>query len=486
MGMDAIVRGVVSGTGAEVDANGNLKVTMPQVETQAGYVSIQAEVDDGEVTGARVLRQPNASIFNRLSVGIDTPQFSSYFNASAQNTSIWRSAVTTFTTAQANGYLILNNGAVTTTGAAAIYQTYRTFTMVGQGPMVFEFSEFRSIVMPTNSVAEVGLFAANLGSTPFTPGDGVYFRFNAASGLLGVLNYNGTEFSTTLLAPGAMVVNDNTTYRIVINHYRIEFWGASSTSDPRILLGIIPVPSSNGPPFQALSAPISIRMAFTGTAGAAVQLKIANAVVAQQDLNTGKAYPDQQAGMGLIAAQGQDGGTMGSTAGYANNLAAGAGATMTNTTAALGTGLGGQFSALPTLAVGTDGIVCSYQNPAGSVTQTPRTMYVTGIQIQGAVTTALTGGPVLYAYSVAFGSTALSLTTAEGIATKAPRRIALGYETYAATAAVGVTGAGVSMRFATPIAVNAGEFVVIAAKNQGVVTTVGVITFLVTFDAYME
>ena len=36
---------------------------------------------------------------------------------------------------------------------------------------------------------------------------------------------------------------------------------------------------------------------------------------------------------------------------------------MTNTTAALGTGLGGQFSALPTLAVNTDGIICSYLNP---------------------------------------------------------------------------------------------------------------------------
>ena len=52
--------------------------------------------------------------------------------------------------------------------------------------------------------------------------------------------------------------------------------------------------------------------------------------------------------------QGQTGQTLGSTALYTNNLAAGAGAVMTNTTAALGSGLGGQFSALPTLAVGTD------------------------------------------------------------------------------------------------------------------------------------
>jgi len=382
--------------------------------------------------------------------------------------------------------ICLNNSAVTTSASAAIYQTYRTFALYGQGPLIFEFSELRSIVPPANSTVEVGLFAANLGSTPFTPGDGVYFRFNSAAGLSGVLNYNGTEFAVALVAPASMVLNDNTTYRIVVNHYRIEFWGATATSDPRILLGVIPVPSSNGPPFQALAAPISIRQYFSGTAGAAVQLKIANVVVAQQDLNTGKPYPDQQTGMGLIVSQGQDGGTLGTTAKYANNLAAGAGVAMTNTAASLGTGLGGQFDALPTLAAGTDGIVCSYQNPAGSVTQTPRTMYITGVRIQSAVTTVLVGGPVLYAYSLAYGHTAVGMTTGEAIATKAPRRIPLGFEAFPAAAAADTVGAGVYIPFVSPVPVNAGEFIAVCAKNLGTVTTTGVITFLVTFDGYME
>jgi hypothetical protein len=52
--------------------------------------------------------------------------------------------------------------------------------------------------------------------------------------------------------------------------------------------------------------------------------------------------------------QGQTGQTLGSTALYTNSQAAGAGAAMTNTTAALGSGLGGQFAALPTLAISTD------------------------------------------------------------------------------------------------------------------------------------
>jgi len=472
---------------ANVDTNFNLKVALPQLEAQSGYVTLNAELDEGEVLGSRTFRQPNASIMNRLAVGTDTLEFSDYFNASAQNTTIWRSAATTFTTSQANGYLTLNAAAVTTVNAAAVYQTYRTFTMFGQQPLMFEFSEFRSIVMPTNAIAEIGLFACNLGSTPFTPGDGVYFRFNPGSGLVGVLNYNGSELTTTLLAPAALVLNDNTSYRIIINHYRIEFWGASATSNPRILLGVIPVPSANGPPFQSVAAPASIRMAFIGgAAGSAVQLKIANIVVVQQDTNIGKPHPNRMAGMGLIASQGQNGGTLGTTALYTNSLAAGAGAAMTNTTAALGSGLGGQFTTTPTLAAGTDGIVCSYQVPAGGVTQTPRTLNITGVRIQGAVAASLTGGPVLYAYSLAYGHTAVSMATAEAIAAKAPRRIPLGFETYVVTAAAGVIGTGVYMPFTTPIVINAGEFVAIVAKNLGTVTTVGTITLLVTFDGYYE
>lgn len=63
--------------------------------------------------------------------------------------------------------------------------------------------------------------------------------------------------------------------------------------------------------------------------------------------------------------QGLSGGTMGSLASYANNANPTA-AVPTNTTAALGTGLGGQFWETDTLAVNTDGIIDSYQVPAAS------------------------------------------------------------------------------------------------------------------------
>jgi hypothetical protein len=255
-----------------------------------------------------------------------------------------------------------------------------------------------------------------------------------------------------------------------------------------VYLGVLATPAGNGQPGSSVSFPLSTRLYFPGVAGAAWAPKISNTAVVAIDTQAGLPEPILNCTSGLQGYQGQNGGTMGTTALYSNSLAAGAGAAMTNTTAALGTGLGGQFSALPTLAAGTDGIVCSYQNPAGTTSAPGRVLVITGVSVQGSVTTVLAGGPVLYAYSLAYGHTAVSLATAEAALTKAPRRIALGQETYAATAAVGVLGspAGISRQFISPIVVNPGEFVAVVAKNFGTVTTTGVITFLVTFDCYWK
>jgi hypothetical protein len=71
---------------------------------------------------------------------------------------------------------------------------------------------------------------------------------------------------------------------------------------------------------------------------------------------------------------------------------------------------------------------------------------------------------------------------------KAPRRIALGAETYSATnAAVGTVGSpeGVYMAFNSPIAINPKEWVAICMKNVGtVVSTTGVVVVAVMFDSY--
>jgi hypothetical protein len=114
-------------------------------------------------------------------------------------------------------------------------------------------------------------------------------------------------------------------------------------------------------------------------------------------------------------------------------------------------------------------------------------LVITGLKIRGVVTTVLAGGPIIALWSLAYGHTAVSLATTEAAGTKAPRRIALGIQMWAVNAAVGaVDDKEISVQFQSPIYVQPGEFVQTVLKNVGTVTTTGVITFLVTFDAYWE
>lgn len=291
-----------------------------------------------------------------------------------------------------------------------------------------------------------------------------------------------------LIAAGSAALTKYAVYRINITERSVEFWRAG------FLLATLAVPNGNGSPFitDSLPAVIVQRNAGTVSGSPQMQVKVATLTISALDLQTGRPNAEICDGMGLMGYQGQDGGTMGSTALLTNSLAPGAGAAMTNTTAALGVGLGGQFTATPTLAANTDGIVCSYANPAGGVAQTPRVLRIKGVKIQGVVSAALTGGPVVYEYTLAYGHTAVSLATAETgsfvtATAKAPRRIFLGWEVFAATAAVGVLGsAGVYMAFNEPVYVNPGEFVAVTAKNIGTVTSAGTITFGVVFDVGNE
>jgi hypothetical protein len=486
MSLSTILNGKTTGNGVEVDASNNLQTTTPQVNQRLGGAtpvpnSVGAtrsfyENDAGGVTGTADLVSPRVSRNRRLRTGLDTLLFSDAFVASAQNTGLWTYRTTTLTTTWGGGYMTLNGGNSTAAGQT-VNSSYQTFPLFNSSGLQVEIEGALTAIPPANFQMEVGIgFTAT--SAPYAPTDGAFFRVTSA-GVFGVVNYNGSETTTGVLMAAANIVpNANVTYSIDIYADNCHFWGDGQ------LLGTLVVPSGNGTPFQSIAAPVFARLTQPGVAGTAIQLKISNISVVMLDINTNMPMPHQMAHAGLMAYQGQNGATMGSTALSTNNLAAGAGAAMTNTTAALGTGLGGQFSALPTLTVGTDGIICSYANTLGSVTSPPRSIVITGVRVQGAVTTALTGGPVVYEYALAFGHTAVSLATAEGTSSKAPRKIMLGFETYASAAAVGAIGTGVYMAFNSPIVVNPGEFVAIAAKNLGVVTTAGVITFNVAFDAY--
>jgi hypothetical protein len=318
----------------------------------------------------------------------------------------------------------------------------------------------------------------------------------SAAGLQGVVNNNGTETQTAVfpLALGAgtyaYVNNEVHQYLIQMTNVGVTFW------IDNVLYGTINTPAGFGYPVKSATLPWSIRHAIVGgAAGSATQAIVTDYRV----LNRGSAFTDD---FGTVSNrmhgsyQGLSGGTMGSLANYANNTNP-TPAVATNTTAALGTGLGGQFWETATIAVNTDGIICSYQVPAGSATVAGRRLKITGVTLTSYVQTAITGGPFISQYSLAFGHTNVSLATAESgsFATgtaKAPRRVPLAAFTQQVTAAQAAStivsqpgGAGVDFTRA-PIYVNPGEFVAVVAKKVGTVATAGVIGHVIRFDYSWE
>jgi len=465
---------------ANVDANYALLVNSPTVKTNSGYQIPLIENDDGSLFGSKKLDTLRSTENHRLRTGQDTEIFDYMFNSSAQDTGVWKNNATTVTTAFTTTGVQLNSGASGATGVGTCLSSYRHFVASKESGLVIKFELNITSELLANQEYTFGWFPATAAGIT-TPTEGIYYKLTTA-GLFGFTNFNSSESNTTsqLATPESFLPNITYNLFLRIYHNKVQF-----LNDGELLPGgELAYPVGVGTPTAQQSFPISIQSrnvgVVTGTIGT---IKVQYVSALQQDVDTGLNLPTNLALRGLHAYQGFKGSTQGSTALLTNNLAAGAGVALTNTTAAAGVGLGGQFSVLPTLAVGTDGILCSYQVPVGTINITPRTLLIYGVVMQGAVTTVLAGGAVVYLSSLAFGHTAVSMATAEATATKAPRRIPLGFSSFAANAPVGTVSAHLHYTFDSPIVVNPGEFVAICAKNVGVVTTTGVITFSVTFDA---
>jgi hypothetical protein len=478
--MSIILKSGNSSNLASVDIDGNLQVNLPQSSTASGFTTMTAESDTGDITGSRLVRNPEATDDYRLRVGIDQTFFNEYFPGTTINGAIWNTLVSTMTLTQASNFANLNAGLSTASGAYAQLRTWRHMPAFMSFPVYCEIDLQFSSAPQTNNVVEWGL---GLAATTATPTDGAFFRIS--SGVFRcVLNTGGSEITSGDLTSSFPTFGTTNDWLVVLSEKTVEFWVNDT------LLATLNRPSTAGATTTSMNLPLFVRNYNSGVTSVAQVIKVGYVNVSQGDMSTNKPWSHVIAGAGGMASQNQTGaGSFGSAANLTNSLGTASAIAMTNTTAALGTGLGGQFSTLPTLAVPTDGIISSIQLPTGTSTVPGKSLYITGVKVQGAVTQLLVGGPVLYAYTLSFGNTAVSLATTETNGTvKAPRRIALGFETFAANAAVGVLGSptGCYMAFNSPVVVQPGEFVQVTAKNLGVVTTGGIITFLVTFDGYLE
>lgn len=460
---------------AAVDANGALLTATSTVAGRAGFAAVAAEIDDGTVTGTREVTSVRSSSARRLQVGIETPWFNEVFPGSAINTTVWTTTTTTQTVTVASGFLNLNAGLSVATSTYANVRTYRHFPgMVGFG-LVFQARVQFAQLPVTGNLCEWGM---GLAATNATPTDGAFFRLLADGTFKCIINNGGTELQSDPLSFSTLVGASTT------KHFKIEILNGFTYFfiDQTMVAKLA---NNLGTTTSSMMLPMMFRNINSSATSAAQVMKVGVCSVSTLDMGSERPWPLVAAGQGGHASQGQAGGTLGTTALYANSTNPTA-AVPTNTAASLGSGLGGNFWSTATLAVNTDGIVSSYQVPAGTAAVPGKSIVIYGLRISSAVQTVLAGGPFVLQWGLAYGHTSVSLATAEAAATKAPRRKALGFQTLAATAAVGVQATDIVVQFQCPIVVQPGEFVQTIYKNIGTVGTSGTIAHAIDFDAVWE
>lgn len=468
-----------------VDTNYQLKVsTETDAYTNAEYVGAVrnfGEVDGGLITGEVILRSPEVDNDYRTRVSQDFIVDEEVFNYLAQNTGKFTSLSTTMTSSFTAGQYTTNASSITTLNTGIQLATYAFYPIIGTTTLSLDTEVAFSEQPKTNTFVEWGL--GLVGTQLIAPTDGVFWRLNSA-GLQGICSFNGTETSTGVFplsnGTGTWVYADNKRYQFIIYQSMVEamFWVNDGTN--AILLGRIPLPSGQPRMCMASASQFFFKHRIVGGAASGslqAYLGSYNVRIGGVNWNT---LPGSSGNRTMGSYQGLSGGTMGSLASYANSNNPTPGVP-TNTTAPLGNFLGGQVWETDTLAVNTDGIIMSYQIPAGTVNVPGKRLVVRSIKVESFVQTTLTGGGYVAQWCVAFGHTSVSLATSEAASAKAPRRIPLGLQSVAAAAAANTILNTVSLDLGdAPFFVNPGEFIQIAKKKIGTAPSAGVIGHLIT------
>lgn len=493
MGMDLVVRGVTSGTGAEVAGTNQLKVIL---ETDAianvaniGGVRHFGENDGGFITGTVLLRSPEVDVDYRERQAADTIMDDHVFNTVAQDTGKHSYANTTMTNVWTAGQLTTNGTSITTTTTGTVLATYAFFPLMGTTTLAADAELGFSAQPQSNSFVEFGIGIP--GAQTVAPTDGVFFRLTA-SGLQGIASFNGAEATTGLFplsgGTGTWVYTNAKRYQFICYATAVEaqFWVNDGTGAN--CLGTIPLPAGQSRMCMASAGQFFLKHRITGgAAGGILQCTMGayNVRVGGPNMATTVSTQGNRINGSY---QGLSGGTMGTNARFGTittgNEANVTAAVPTTTTAALGSGLGGTFWETVSLAVNTDGIIMSYQVPAGSVNYPGRRLVLRGLALASYVQTVIVGGPYTAEWFLAFGHTAVSLATAEAATTKAPRRIALPFvQQVTAAQAVQTTLAQSATFFDlgdAPVFVNPGEFLQLCTRHIGTAGTSGTVVHRVT------
>ena len=461
-----------SSTGvANVDSNYNLKVALPSVKAQAGYVGIAGFADDeGNV------RIPiGASSQGLLGTGSVQVDFEQGFSASAISSSVWSQVLGTMTVGVANNAITLNSGnSLTATSTARLVSYRQAKTPRGSDRIIAWRMMLPNLV--TGAVIEIGAFAAT-GIT--SPTSGSFFRYGSDGTLRGVsISVTGAESTTEVIpTPSLNVAHDYTIWimgKAIV--YQID----------DVVVGSIPLGNTAPSPVTSESAPFCARLYNASATATAQQVYLHRCVGALYGCTYGYDRQFLAALGGDIGSQGVVGAGTGSLANWVNSTAP-ASATLSNASAGY-TSLGGQFQFAVVPGSETDYALFAYQVPAQTATNQGRTLVVHGINIStfnmGA---AVATTPTLLQWGIAHDGTAVSLATADAASTKAPRRVPLGCQSLPVGLAVGGNVPDLRVDFRQPLSVNAGNYLHVILKILvGTATASQIVRGVVTINATWE
>jgi hypothetical protein len=416
-----------------------------------------------------------------LAISDDSIMFFDNFEGTTRNLMRWVETATTQVSAQTVAVgLTLNSGGSTATTTGVLESSHYQIPLISRSPIVVRFHlNFKGA---TNALEEWGL-SDQTSATTALHNNGVFFRRDGAGSVQPVIAFNGgTEAQGTV-----MTAPSTTEYgfsEIMLDDGRATFSLFSHTgtllSSQIMEIGTAGAGGAGDPTrarfFAVTHLPIMMRTINTGAAGTAPQILVNSVSAYLLDNTLNRPVSTLMSAMGLNSLVSPTVYTQ--LANYANS-AAPASATLSNTAAGYTT-LGGQYQFAAQATNETDFALFGWQNPS------PYTFFVTGVRIGEMINTVAAVGatPSVYQWGVGFDSSAVSLATA---APYSPMKVALGYQSFAAAAAIGSVQPGISWVPGTPMPVHPGKFLhVILKQVLGLATATEIFRGAVVIDGYFE
>jgi hypothetical protein len=425
--------------------------------------------------------------------------FNTTFEGATILTTTWSQSLSSMTTAQSNGFMLLNNGSSTTSGQAAYIRSHRHFSTFGTYPTYVDMWIRETAPTAANVISEWGLLYLTAQATA-QPIDGIFFRRTSGGTLKAIVTNNSTDVAdvtiTTTNVPardgvGTFDPTESNHYLLVFHNDIVRFW----IND--VLVAEIPCPAAQAQFSASSGNPVGFRVVNTGTASPARQLSVGYVNVGFGDQNTNKPWSHVLCGLGNGSYQFANGNTpgptvtrAGATFGHPASGTARAAGTWTATTAPAVNNLGGLWTspAISTLTSDADYPVFAFQNPAGTATLPGKTLYITGIRVGEAyVSTAPATNPILLSYIVMVGSSAVATSTADAASTVSGKSITVGGHGFLATEATGSYKPGFEVQFNSPLMVPSGHYFHFVVRPFGTVTAnTLVVTSSLAVNGYFE